>query len=506
MVQRKKIGVSYRNRYDIFRKQSLGYYRVSRIVTGLVLICIYSTFVVQIYKISFLPSSKPRLEPTFLRKEIAAKRNEVSVTKLQGIPPIRLPDVPLSYIKNNCLNQQSAVTLQELFHNKDSTQCSKTKLLNIVDFFCNVNCSIREPELEFSTRILNLAKYKYDMLYKQCKQELLFSAIIYISDNEPYFMVCSDRVRGSQLWKITQRIIVNILCLVRIPDVVFGFDNSDWAVPSQQVPNSVPGWNQPLPGLVRYVGTDSQPSLLFPTGQYLKSTTHCMLSSENPVDWRRICRFDENPKEFSEKEDLVLWRGSSTGVPMRTFYLDYLPRSALVSKYSDKEGFDVGFIGGPPPSNNKEYLSLFHKHSKNYIKPQKFQSYKYILHMDGHTASWGLSQKLGFTKSATLWVKSSFTYREHFYKLLTPWVHYVPISSDLSDLISIKNYLFQNDEVGEKIGRNAFDLFRKRLAPEATYCYILRLLLSLAKHQDSEMLSSINKAEYELFPEYLKVT
>ena len=79
--------------------------------------------------------------------------------------------------------------------------------------------------------------------------------------------------------------------------------------------------------------------------------------------------------------------------------------------------------------------------------------------MDGHTASWGLSQKIGFTKSVILWVTSSFTYREFFYHHLSPWEHYIPIEADCSNLISTKQYLLdtdgENDETVAAIGERA---------------------------------------------------
>lgn len=105
--------------------------------------------------------------------------------------------------------------------------------------------------------------------------------------SQPYFKPCGSRVAGSAAWERTQRIISLLLCTVKIPDILFGFANHDWACPQQS--NEVPGWNRPLPGVVRYVGTDSQPSLLFPTGPYVKNTVHCAINSQSPKVSKCTC-------------------------------------------------------------------------------------------------------------------------------------------------------------------------------------------------------------------------
>ena len=46
-------------------------------------------------------------------------------------------------------------------------------------------------------------------------------------------------------------------------------------------------------------------------------------------------------------------------------------------------------------------------------------------------------------------------YFEHFYSDLKPWVHYVPVKADLSDLIEKIRWAKNNDDKAKKIVNNA---------------------------------------------------
>ena len=49
---------------------------------------------------------------------------------------------------------------------------------------------------------------------------------------------------------------------------------------------------------------------------------------------------------------------------------------------------------------------------------------------------------------------------------LEPWVHYVPIAENFSDLYRNIDWIFKNPEKCEEIVDNAIDFFKKRLNPE----------------------------------------
>jgi hypothetical protein len=78
--------------------------------------------------------------------------------------------------------------------------------------------------------------------------------------------------------------------------------------------------------------------------------------------------------------------------------------------------------------------------------------YKYQVDIDGNTNSWpGLFQKL-LTGSPVLKVQSPGHLRQWYYPRLIPWQNYIPIASDMSDLIEIISYLKRNDDLAFTIG------------------------------------------------------
>ena len=86
--------------------------------------------------------------------------------------------------------------------------------------------------------------------------------------------------------------------------------------------------------------------------------------------------------------------------------------------------------------------------------------YRYIVTIDGHTSAYRLTSELG-TGSVLLLVDSP--YRLWIHEYLTPWVHYAPISSDLSDLYETIDYLDERPELRCEMVRNALEVFHTRI-------------------------------------------
>ena len=83
---------------------------------------------------------------------------------------------------------------------------------------------------------------------------------------------------------------------------------------------------------------------------------------------------------------------------------------------------------------------------------EDFNKYKYQIDIDGNTNSWpGLFQKL-LTRSPVLKVASPRGYRQWYYDRLRPWVNFVPVAQDMSDLIEKILWLRSHDDAGRRIG------------------------------------------------------
>ena len=84
--------------------------------------------------------------------------------------------------------------------------------------------------------------------------------------------------------------------------------------------------------------------------------------------------------------------------------------------------------------------------------------------IDGNSNAWSaLFQKL-LSGSVVLKVDSSSNFRQWYYDELIPWKNFVPIKSDMSDLIEKVHWLLDHDDEARQIGENG-----AKLAYQLTY-------------------------------------
>lgn len=94
--------------------------------------------------------------------------------------------------------------------------------------------------------------------------------------------------------------------------------------------------------------------------------------------------------------------------------------------------------------------------------------YKYQLNIDGTVAAYRFPYLLA---GDSLVFKQDSYYYEFFYKELKPWTHYVPVQSDLSDLVKRIVWAKENDDVAQSIARNGQKFARENLMPQDVFCY-----------------------------------
>lgn len=98
--------------------------------------------------------------------------------------------------------------------------------------------------------------------------------------------------------------------------------------------------------------------------------------------------------------------------------------------------------------------------------------------MRGVAASFRLKH-LFMCKSTVINVESTLI--EYFYPMLKPWLHYVPVASDLSDLVQVIEFLRANDEVAREIADEGFRIISQNLTMGSVKRYWLNLLTAYQK-------------------------
>ena len=182
----------------------------------------------------------------------------------------------------------------------------------------------------------------------------------------------------------------------------------------------------------------------------------------NPIPWHaRI------PKAF--------WRGSSTGIkrywpPIGADDVFWLPRaefcfrarSSTIAPYVDVA------LSRRAQIPDLETLQILSKSSliADFVPKEQFAQYKYVFDIDGYSNSWaGLFTSL-LTAACVLKIGSEHGFRQWYYDRLVPWTHYVPVSSDLSDLEDKVRWVLDNDDCAREIGNAGF-LFAQSINYEA---------------------------------------
>ena len=80
------------------------------------------------------------------------------------------------------------------------------------------------------------------------------------------------------------------------------------------------------------------------------------------------------------------------------------------------------------------------------------QEYKYQLAIEGNDWATSLMWQLGANCVVLI---PPITFHNIFTSQLKPWIHYVPIKADFSDLVEIIEFLRENDELSKNISKNA---------------------------------------------------
>lgn len=99
--------------------------------------------------------------------------------------------------------------------------------------------------------------------------------------------------------------------------------------------------------------------------------------------------------------------------------------------------------------------------------------YKYQINIDGSVAAYRFPYLL-IGDSVVL--KQDSQYYEHFYNMLEPNKHYIPVRRDLSDLVEKLKWAIKNDNIAKNISLEGNKWARENLMPTDVFCYHVSLL------------------------------
>lgn len=176
--------------------------------------------------------------------------------------------------------------------------------------------------------------------------------------------------------------------------------------------------------------------------------------------------FSLDAPAWKKRMQLAFWRGSTTGVRLGESWhsLPRLRLCQLSNQVEHQSMFDVGVSSLTQVSKNEEKEIIEAGYIRNFVPLSLSNQYKYQIDIDGNTNAWpALFQKL-LSGSAVLKIASPHNFRQWYYDELVPWVNYVPVKSDMSDLVEKIHWLIDHDDEAMQIGING-----RKLASKLTY-------------------------------------
>lgn len=162
---------------------------------------------------------------------------------------------------------------------------------------------------------------------------------------------------------------------------------------------------------------------------------------------------------WSNKKEELIWRGNHTcGLhrkPNRKDLVENHYKSHNVRFWANMQNYKK------ESSEYQYYIQNFNLFDTKETSIEEHLKYKYIISMEGNDVATNLkwilaSNSLALTPAPKMesWLMEG---------LLKPWIHYVPLNSELSNLNEILDWCKNNDKKCQEIVRNANDFMSKFL-------------------------------------------
>lgn len=195
-----------------------------------------------------------------------------------------------------------------------------------------------------------------------------------------------------------------------------------------------------------------------------------------------INQINEASKTYSwdKKIEKIFWRGATTGnmYNLENYHKLYRLTLVMLSR-SFPDLIDAKFVDYANFSNNQSGIHLYNILIRLFDNPGKLAEtehlkHKYLISIDGNTAAWLRVPWILLSNSILLKPKTAFT--QMFYDALEPYINYIPLKKDLSDIFEKLEWLKTNDDKAEIISNNATALSQKALMPNDFDNYIATTL------------------------------
>lgn len=245
----------------------------------------------------------------------------------------------------------------------------------------------------------------------------------------------------------------------RLSDTQFLMNLGDW--PLSQIQD-----NRPLP-IFSWCGSQQTNDIVLPTYELTES----VLNGHDQVATDIQSTFGSQFIPFGSKQNRLFWRGRDSN-EARLKLIDQSMRTPSL--------YDVAI------TNFFFYRDRMAKYRTDnttnipYVPFKKFFDYRYQINLDGTVAAYRLPFLLA---GNSLVIKQQSQYYEHFYHLLEPGKHYVPVDESLDKLPDLLTNLIEQKDL-RPIKRMIWEARMaviRWLMPSSIYCYYYNAIESYGR-------------------------
>lgn len=197
---------------------------------------------------------------------------------------------------------------------------------------------------------------------------------------------------------------------------------------------------------------------------------------------------------WDSKKPICIFRGSATGCGNTLENNMRLKAADISVDYPDLLDAGITDWKERPKKYMGQEIKIIDKKAfrfelSNFIDNKTKSAYKYILNIDGYVSAFRLSSE--FRMNSVVLIVISH-YKLWFSHLLKPYVHYVPVLEDLSDLITQIIWCKEHDTECKKIAKNGLLFYEKYLSKNGIFNYLETNLKIIYKNKNLKNLLDIH--------------
>ncbi|KAF7709241.1 protein O-glucosyltransferase 2 [Silurus meridionalis] len=298
-----------------------------------------------------------------------------------------------------------------------------------------------------------------------------------IKNNQVYIKTYGEHV-GFRIFM--DAFLLSLTRKVRLPDVEFFVNLGDWPLEKRRTTDK-------LHPIFSWCGSNDTRDIVMPTYDLTESVLETM--GRVSLDMMSVQANTGPP--WAEKNMTAFWRGRDS----RRERLELVKLARANPELLDAAFTNFFFF---------EHVESLYGPLVKHVSFFDFFKYKYQINVDGTVAAYRMPYLLA---GDSVVLKQDSTYYEHFYSQLQPWVHYIPIKADLSDVLEKIQWAKEHDEEARKIAQAGQQFARTHLMADSIFCYYYKLFQEYEKLQVTEPkirdgMELVEQPKDDLFPCY----